>query len=228
LINDNGAQLRIVDASGGNSNDVNLAVAIELAGAHGSLTDVACDPDTFDVDVSSELARASVTGSAYIKGEVKVSLLGVVTSVPIQFKIAVAGSTYQPASVTPMHGQLAIPPKTYDDKIEVGSGNHTIPHVSVTIDGPIQVLGNVTVKLPVTGLTVVVPTGDVLNVVTPVVSPLVSALGGTGRIGAVADPLVDKLNTIIAQLNTGLGLTVGGADVYGLPYPNCQSPVLRK
>jgi hypothetical protein len=101
-----------------------------------------------------------------------------------------------------------------------------IPHVSVTIDGAIQVTGTVTVSI--LGVSTPVPALNILNAVTPVVTPLVAGLAGTGRIGSVADPLVDKVNTIIGQLQTGMGLTVGGADVYGLPYPNCQSPRLSK
>jgi uncharacterized membrane protein len=227
LINSNGAQLRIVDASGSNSNDINLAVNVSLAGAEGRLAEVKCDPDVFDVDVTTALVQASVTGSAYIKGSVKVDIPGFGTgvTVPIQFKIAISGSTSQPAS-GPTRAELMIPPKTYDDYVRVGSGKHVIPHVSVTIDGAIQVTGTVTVSI--LGVSTPVPALNILNAVTPVVTPLVAGLAGTGRIGSVADPLVDKVNTIIGQLQTGMGLTVGGADVYGLPYPNCQSPRLSK
>lgn len=228
LINQNGAQLRIVDASGNNSNDVNLGIDVNLAEARGRLTSISCNPDTFDADVWTALSRASVTGSAYIKGDVKVTLLGVAgVNVPIRFKIKIAADAFQSATPAgaPAHGQIAIPPKTYDDHTEVGAGPLRMPQVSVTIDGPIEVLGNVTVS--VLGIPVVVPTGDVLSAVTPVVTPLVSGLAGAGRIGAVANPLVDKINVILEQLSTGLGLNVGGADLYGLPFPNCQSPVLR-
>jgi uncharacterized membrane protein len=228
LISQNGAQLRLVDASGNNSNDVSLGINLSLAGARGRLTSVSCNPDTFDADIWTDLAQASVTGSAYIKGDVIVSLLGVAgVDVPIQFKIAINAAATANATPldAPAHGQIAIPPKTYDDHTEVGSGPLSMPHVSVSIDGPIQVLGTVTVQ--VLGVPVVVPTSDVLDAVTPVVTPLVTGLAGTGRIGSVADPLVDKLDDILAQLSTGLGLNVGGADLYGLSHPDCQTPVLR-
>jgi hypothetical protein len=228
LINQNGAQLRLVDASNNISNDINLGVDISLAGARGRLTSISCNPDTFDADIWTDLAKANVTGSAYVKGDVKVTLLGVTgVSVPIRFKIAVNAGASQNATplAAPAHGQIAIPPRTYDDHTEVGAGPLQMPQVTVTIDGPIEILGTVTVS--VLGVPVVVPTGTVLSAVTPVVTPMVTDLAGTGRIGAVVNPLVNKLNTVLAQLSTGLGLNVGGADLYGLPYPNCQTPVLR-
>lgn len=228
LINQNGAQLRLVDSSDNITNNIDLGVNASLAGARGKLTSVSCNPDTFDADIWTDLAQASVTGSGYVKGDVKVTLLGVAgVDVPIRFKLAIGASATQNATPlgSPAHGQIAIPPKTYSDHTEVGSGPLQMPQLTVTIDGPIQVLGDVTVS--VAGVPVVVPTSDVLAAVTPVVTPLVTGLAGSGRIGSVAQPLVDQVNTILAQLSTGLGLNVAGADLYGLPYPNCQSPVLR-
>jgi uncharacterized membrane protein len=224
LINQNGAQLRLVDSSGNISNDINLGVDISLAGARGKLTSISCNPDTFDADIWTDFSKAIVSGSGYVKGDVKVTLLGVSgVDVPIQFKLAINASTTQNATPagSPAHGQIAIPPKTYYDHTEVGAGPMQMPQTSVTIDGPIQVIGTVTV------LGVPVSTGDVLSAVTPVVTPLVAGLAGSGRIGSVVDPLVNKLNTVLSQLSTGLGLNVGGADLYGLPYPNCKTPVLR-
>lgn len=224
LINQNGAQLRLVDSSGNISNDINLGVDISLAGARGKLTSISCNPDTFDADIWTDFSKAIVSGSGYVKGDVKVTLLGVSgVDVPIQFKIAINASTTQNATPlgSPAHGQIAIPPKTYYDHTEVGAGAMQMPQTSVTIDGPIQVIGTVTV------LGVPVSNADVLSAVTPVVTPLVTGLAGSGRIGSVVDPLVTKLNTVLSQLSTGLGLNVGGADLYGLPYPNCKTPVLR-
>ena len=224
LINQNGAQLRLVDSSGSVSNDINLGVDISLAGARGRLTSISCNPDTFDANIWTDFSKAIVSGSGYVKGDVKVTLLGVPgVDVPIQFKLAISASTAQNATPagSPAHGQIAIPPKTYYDHTEVGAGAMQMPQTAVTIDGPIQVTG------PVTVAGVPVPADTVLSAVTPVVTPLVTGLAGSGRIGSVVDPLVNKLNTVLSQLSTGLGLNVGGADLYGLPYPNCRTPVLR-
>jgi uncharacterized membrane protein len=223
LINQNGAQLRLVDASGNNSNDINLGVDISLAGARGTLTSVSCSPDPFDADLWTDLLKAAVSGSAYSKGDVKTTVLGIpLVSVPVSFKIAVNASASQNATPagSPAHGQIAIPPKTYDDHTEVGAGALQMPQTTVTIDGAITVG-------PVTLLGAPVPTATLLNAVTPIITPLVTGLAGTGRIGSVVNPLVNKLNTVLSQLSTGLGINVAGADLYGLPTPNCQTPVLR-
>lgn len=228
LINANGAQLRMVDASGNNSNDVMLGLDVDLAGARGRLTSLACNPDVFDVDVWTDLAKANLSGIAQVAGSVKTTVMGVAgTTVPIKFSIQVIADASKPATVAPAHGQLAVPPRTYADWVEVGSGNHVLPHVTVSVvPGSLEIVGNVTVS--VLGLPVIVPTGDLLATVTPIITPLVAGLGApTAKIGSVANPLVDKVNGIIAQLSTGLGLNVGGADVYGVPHPECQSPVLR-
>jgi hypothetical protein len=49
----------------------------------------------------------------------------------------------------------------------------------------------------------------------------------TSRVNPLVGPLIDKLNGILTALDTGLGVNLAGADLYGLPYPNCQTPVLR-
>ena len=50
----------------------------------------------------------------------------------------------------------------------------------------------------------------------------------TDRVAPLVDPVIDKVNGIVGELSTVTGLNIGGADFYGLPYPNCQAPVIRK
>lgn len=226
LLNQGGAQLRLVDLSGSNDNNIALHLDANLAGARAKLREVSCNPDTFDIDVWSELASLSLTGQVHLAGTVALNLLGVAgVSVPIKLDLAVTASTSNPAA-GPTPTQIKIPPMTYDDHATVGSADQTLPQLNVSIvPGTLQVIGNVTVK--VLGIPVVVPTGDILSALNPVLLPLVAGLAGTGRIGSVVNPLIDKLNVIVGQLSSGLGLNLGGADVWGLPTPNCRTPVLR-
>jgi bacterioferritin (cytochrome b1) len=41
------------------------------------------------------------------------------------------------------------------------------------------------------------------------------------------DPLIDKVNAILVQLNEALGINLAGADAYAAEYAMCNSPRLR-
>lgn len=224
-----GSTLRLVD------NKINLGVNLNLAGARGHLTSIACNPDTFDVDVLTDLATLSVDGRINLDGTVavpKASLAGVldpvtfsllpsILNVAVTFKANVSAGASTPASAAPVHGTVTIPPMTYDDHTEVGAGNHTLPYPTVTVD---ETTVNATVSIA--GLNLSLLTNAVLK---PLVMPILNLSEPVlaSRVNPLVGPLVDKLNGILTALDTGLGLNVGGADIYGLPYPNCQTPVLR-
>jgi uncharacterized membrane protein len=224
-----GSTLRLVD------NKINLGINLNLAGAKGHLTSIACNPDTFDVDVLTDLATLSVDGRINLDGTVAIpktsvagvldpltySLLPSILNVAVTFKANVSAGASTPASAAPVHGTVTIPPMTYDDHTEVGAGNHTLPYPTVTVD---ETTVNATVSIA--GLNLSLLTNAVLK---PLVMPILNLSEPVlaSRVNPLVGPLVDKLNGILTALDTGLGLNVGGADIYGLPYPNCQTPVLR-
>jgi hypothetical protein len=149
------------------------------------------------------------------------SLLPSILNVAVTFKANVSAGASTPASAAPVHGTVTIPPMTYDDHTEVGAGNHTLPYPTVTVD---ETTVNATVSIA--GLNLSLLTNAVLK---PLVMPILNLSEPVlaSRVNPLVGPLVDKLNGILTALDTGLGLNVGGADIYGLPYPNCQTPVLR-
>jgi uncharacterized membrane protein len=229
VYNSGGSTLRLVD------NKINLGVNLNLAGAKGHLTSIACNPDTFDVDVLTDLATLSVDGRINLDGTVAIPKTSVATvlnpltyaalpsilNVAVTFKANVSAGASTPAASAPAHGTVTIPPMTYDDHTEVGSGNHALPYPTVTVD-PTTVSTSVTIA----GLNLSLLTNAVLA---PLVMPTLNLSEPVlaSRVNPLVGPLIDKLNSILTALDTGLGINVGGADLYGLPYPNCQSPVLR-
>lgn len=228
LVNTARSLLRLVNASTGTPDaSIDLSLNVQLAGAHGRLTSASCDPDVFDFDVWTNLMTLSLAGSATVKGSISATVLGLAnTDIPVQFNISVAATANQPASTNPTHGQLSIPPKTYADFFSVGSGDHVLPNVSVTMAPGTLVVGPLTVS--VLGIPVTVPTQDLLALVNPVISDLFTPTGAlVTRIVPIVQPLVDKVNGILMQLNTALGMNLGGADVYPLPVPQCNQPSLH-
>ena len=224
-----GSTLRLVD------NKINLGINLNLAGAKGHLTSIACNPDTFDVDVLTDLATLSVDGRINLDGTVAIpktsvagvldpltySLLPSILNVAVTFKANVSAGASTPAATAPAHGTVTIPPMTYDDHTEVGAGNHALPYPTVTVDQT-----TVSTSISIAGLNLSLLTNAVL---TPLVMPTLNLSQPvlTSRVNPLVGPLIDKLNSILTALDTGLGINVAGADVYGLPYPNCQTPVLR-
>ena len=227
------SMLRLVNASTGTPDaTINASLNISLAGARAELTeDVTCDPDVFEVDVWTHLLNASLTGSAHIGGEIaaKVNVLGiglVDVIVPVDFDITVGASAFKPAATEPQHVTLSYPPLNYGDHVSVGSGDVVLPDVSVSMtDGTLRV-GNVTVK--VLGIPVTIPTRDLLGAVNPVIAELLSPTGALfTRLVPLIQPLADKINDILVDLNSALGLNLGGADVYAIRQATCDEPRLR-
>jgi hypothetical protein len=166
-----------------------------------------------------------------VKGDIsgKVSLLGiglVDVVVPVDFDISVSASAFKPAATAPTHVTLSYPPMNYGDHISVGSGDLVLPDVKVTETAGTLQVGNVTVK--VLGIPITVPTADLLAMVTPVINNLMTPTGALStRILPLVQPVADKINDILVELNESLGMNLGGADVYGLKESTCGSPQLR-
>lgn len=228
LVDTANALLRLVNATTGTpSAEVNLHLNAQLAGARGRLTGASCDPDVFDFDVWTDLVTLSIDGSVRIKGaiDVSVSILGLglrVVSVPVSFDVSVAATANNPAETTPVHGQLVIPPATYADPYQVGSGDLVLPNVSVT-----RISGSLVVE-PVSVLGIPLDVSLLTGLVTPIIDGLLTPTGAVAnRIVPLVQPVVNKVNDILVQLNTALGMNLGGADVYGLPEPTCNRPELH-
>jgi hypothetical protein len=200
---------------------------VQIAGARGQLTDVTCNPDVFDFDIWTGLATLSLAGSESVKGSISATVLGITgVDIPVQFGINVAAYTYEPASTTPAHRQLSIPPQSYDDAVSVGSGDLVLPNVGISVAPGTLTVGPVTVN--VLGLPVVVPTEDLLALVNPVIDGLMSPTGAlVERIVPIVQPVVAKVNGILVQLSEALGMNLAGADAYALRYAMCESPRLR-
>jgi hypothetical protein len=227
LVNTARSLLRLVNPLTGSPDaTVMMALNAQVAGAHGHITNTTCDPDVFDFDIWTDLATMSLTGQVTVKGSISATVLGLANvDIPVQFGVTVSSSTFKPAATAPVHGQLSIPPQTYADHVEVGPGDLILPHVTFSVTPSTLQVGPVTVNI--LGIPVVVPTGDLLSAVNPVIAALLSPTGAlVGRIEPLVTPIVDKVNGILKQLNEALGMNLGGADVYGLPRPICDSPRL--
>ena len=124
--------------------------------------------------------------------------------IPVQFGVTVNSSTFKPAGTAPVHGQLSIPPQTYADHVEVGPGDLILPHVSFSMTPSTLQVGPAT--LNIAGFPVVVPTGDLLSAVNPVIAALLSPTGAlVNRIEPLVTPIVDKVNGILRQHERGAG-----------------------
>jgi hypothetical protein len=80
----------------------------------------------------------------------------------------------------------------------------------------------------VLGIPITVPTASLLAMVTPVIDNLMTPTGALStRLLPLVQPVADKVNDILVELNESLGMNLGGADVYGLKESTCGSPQLR-
>ena len=213
LYNQSGSIIRLID------NKIMLNLDAQLAGATGRLVGATCQPDTFAVEVTSELIRLNLEGRAYLEGSVRVQLsLLTVVDIPVRFQVVARSTASRPAG-SPTIAHLALPPMTYDQHVEVGSGPYALPTMTFAVDpASVQIEAS---ALGLLGLSLSAAT----TLVMPTLDQVAVVLGD--RAGPLANELVAKVNTVLHQLSTALGLNVAGADVYALPYPNCRTPVLR-
>jgi hypothetical protein len=84
------------------------------------------------------------------------------------------------------------------------------------------------VTVTVLALPVQVSLSLLTDAVTPVIDSLMTPTGAlVTRLVPIIQPVVDKVNGILVQLNAALGMNLGGADVYGLEAPACNTPALH-
>ncbi len=212
------------------------AIEVDVASAHGVLTDIICgsetvaDPSGEDVDVTSGLVGGSAQVNLSVNGSTSdtsnvngliagitslLNLLGLnkIASVTISGSIGLKVSMADPSTVKTAEVRVPESPATWDDPVSLGSGDLGLNTLSVT---------TVTNTLTVTaknflGLNVSLGAGQIASIVTNLVGSLTSK---------VLNPLVTSLNTHLLQpLFDLLGLSIGGSDVFG-QRPYCSNPQL--
>lgn len=213
--------LRLIGADGKPDGKADLFLDIDIAGARGRLTDVTCDPMTFEADIWTDAAKVSLAGSVRVEGTVEVTLPDAKkpTKVPVTFTLALESDASKPASTSAQHvGPVTYPPQDWDDPVSAPQSPAILPYISVRrLEGSLQ-SGPVTVD----GNAVETSVLDAL--VEPLLDEVMPAIALEF---AVVNPFIDNVNATLGPLTSGMGLTLAGADFFGLPYPTCGQPALR-
>lgn len=211
--------LKLIGDDGQPNNEAPLKIDLEIAGARGRLVEVSCDPDRFVADIWRDLIRLRLTGRIRLQGTVQTTVLGVAgVKVPVVFNVAIdADGSSGP--VGPTRVDVRYPPQQYGQPVAAPPAPIQMNPLTVQrVAGSLQT-GPVT--LPLLGT---VPT----SVLDAAVNPLLDTVMALIRTELhLIDPLVQKINDIVGPLATGLGITLAGADFFGLPTPVCASPALR-
>jgi uncharacterized membrane protein len=212
-----------------------LNVTTNIASATGTLTKTVCgaataaSPSGMDVDVQSSLVNTSVGTTVSVNGGITdtgaiggllngiLGLLGTTVKITVSGTVTLSAGTS--AASTTKTAQIRVPnsPTTWDNPIDTGSGDLLAsPGVTATwTTGP-----TIHAYTGVLGLSLVDQTLSASQVA-GIASNVVSQLGS----GVVA-PVVNSLNsTLLVPLEHLLGLSVGGADVFGQK-PSCSNPSL--
>ena len=212
------------------------AIAANVASGKGVLTDIICgtetaaDPSGEDVAVTSGLVgasaqvnlniNASTADSSNVNGLIAgivslLNLLGLnkIASIEISGTLGLKVSTADPSTVKTAQIRVPNNPATWDDPVSLGSGDLGLNTASVT-----TVTNTLVVKAKnFLGLNVTLNASQISSIITNLVSSITSN---------VLNPLVTSLNTNVLQpLFNLLGLSIGGADVFG-EKPYCSNPLL--
>lgn len=212
------------------------SIAITAASARGTLTDIICgsetaaDPSGEDVRVTSGAVGASVnlnlsvnsstSSSASVGGLIGgiSSLLGLlglnkIASIEISGSLGLRVSTGDPSTVRTAQIRVPNHPSAWGEGVSTGSGDLGLGTTSVTTTS-----NTLTVKAKnFLGLNVTLNASQILGIVTNLISSVTSN---------ILNPLVTALNTnVLSPLYDMLGLSIGGADVFG-QRPSCSNPYL--
>lgn len=212
------------------------AITANVASATGTLTDIICGAETAaspsgeDVQVTSGLAGASAQVNLTVNGSTNnttnvngliagilslLNLLGLnkVASIDIHGSLSLKVTTADPSTVKTAQIRVPNNPHTWDDPVSLGSGDLLLNTLTVT---------TVTNTLTVTaknflGLNITLNAGQISSIVTNLISSVTSS---------ILNPLVTALdNNVLKPLFDLLGISVGGADVFG-QRPYCSNPLL--
>jgi uncharacterized membrane protein len=209
-------------------------IAVNVASARGTLTDIICgaetgaDPSGLDVQVTSgavsasaELGltvNASTNNSANVGGLIGgitslLSLLGLnkIASIEVHGSIGLKVATGDPSTVRT--AEIRVPNDAWNEGKSTGSGDLGLGTSTVTTTSNTL---TITAK-NFLGLNVSLNATQIAGIVGNLVSSVTSSL---------LNPLVTAINdNLLHPLYDILGLSVGGADVYG-QRPSCSDPSL--
>lgn len=210
--------------------------SITAASAKGTLTDIICgsetaaDPSGEDVSVTSGVVGAStelnvsLNGATNATGNVNSLLSGItsllnllglnkIASITITGSVGLKVVTGDPSTIKTAQIRVPNSPVDWDHGVSTGSGDLGLNTASVTTTSNTLV---VTAK-NFLGLNVSLNATQSLGIITNLLSSVTSSL---------LDPLLTAVNNnLLHPLYDLLGLTVGGADVYG-ERPYCSNPLL--
>ncbi len=213
--------LRLIGEDGKPDGQADLFLDIEIAGARGHLTDVQCDPMSFEADIWTDAAKISLAGAVRVEGTVEVNLPGVLrpVKVPVTFTLALEANASKAASTAAQHvGPVTYPPQDWGDPVSAPQSPMILPYLTIS-----RVAGSLKTG-PVSVLGIPVQTSVLDALVSPLLDGVMPAV--TSEF-AVVNPFIDNVNATLGPLTSGMGLTLAGADFFGLPYPLCGQPVLR-
>jgi uncharacterized membrane protein len=213
------------------------AIAVTAASAHGVLTDVICGDETAaspsgeDVQVTSGVIGASAQLNVSVNATTSgtgnldngllsgitslLNLLGLnkVASLTISGSIGLKASTGDPSTIRTAHIRVPNSPTSWDKGVSTGSGDLGLGTTTVTTTSNTL---TVTAK-NFLGLNVSLNASQISSIVTNLIAKVTNT---------VLSPLVTAINTnVLSPLWDVLGVTVGGADVYG-ERPSCSDPSL--
>lgn len=189
------------------------------------------DPDTYSVQVSSDLAEVGLTVAVPVTGDVELDLSGIpgigdliggllgglgdsltLVNLDLIVDIQVGTIANDPPGTTV---DLKIPP---NDVTPVSTGSGTVlsgAAVTASIDGASTItVGEHTI-----------PLADLTDTTNQIAAALI---GPTSHLMVqTVAPLVSNINGVLTgPLSDLLGLTLAGADVYAVPRPSCSVPQL--
>jgi uncharacterized membrane protein len=188
------------------------SLSLSVASATGTLSKVVCgaassvSPEGMDVAVATGLASATLSLPVHVAGTINVAGIGLVNlNVDVTSTVALnSPGTNQTASV-----RVPTTNPTYDVPTSVGSGQLKLSGLAVT-----STTSNLTAT--VLGLPVAP------SALAATLSSIVSAV----QLQIVAPTTTTMDANLVVPLTSWLGLKVAGADVFGIPRPDCTSPQL--
>jgi uncharacterized membrane protein len=223
-----------------------LSLRAVLAGASGTLTGITCGAGTSAADfeetrvrIDSRLSTLSASLPFRLTGEIDTStivppnvitsaitgLLGTVTTkLKLDLRMTAAFGLSHPANTGTGDTLYTVPDHTYEEpEPSLGSGDYvTMPGAGVVIDG---VASTASLEITRKYLGVTTKSSIVLDLANlSLVS--IQTQAGNSFVGSSVGAVIDTANELLAPLSRLLGLRVNGADLFGVPRPNCSVPQL--
>lgn len=209
------------------------SIAVSLAGATGTMTNIVCgegtvaSPEGVDVSVASRLGSISLSQTLGISGTIGSSSgllgsllgglgLGDIASVQITGQLRLTTTTANPASTRTAQIRVPVSPVDFDHGVSTGTGNLGLDTSHVTAQ---WVSGPTVVARTILGIQVSLSAQQLANILNSVVTGLTNGILGS---------LLPVVNTnLIVPLQKLLGLELAGATVFGVaPGPSCLTPEL--